>query len=86
MMLDYRVVMLSDGNATNTDAEHAACLSFRARAKRQPAIHNHGCRAGYLRRITALSSQEMARYISEETIARMVIAVITMFILKIWLP
>jgi ureidoacrylate peracid hydrolase len=27
MMLDYRVVMLSDGNATLTDEEHAACLN-----------------------------------------------------------
>jgi ureidoacrylate peracid hydrolase len=26
MMLDYRVAMLSDGNATLTDAEHAAAL------------------------------------------------------------
>ena len=27
MMLDYRVVMLSDGNATMTDEEHATCLN-----------------------------------------------------------
>ena len=33
-----------------------------------------------------LSSQEIARYISDDTMARIVIAVITMFILKIWLP
>jgi hypothetical protein len=37
----------------------------------------------YRRRITALSSQEIARYITDETIARIVIAVMTMFILKI---
>jgi hypothetical protein len=40
----------------------------------------------YRRRITAASSQEIARYISEDTMARMVIPVITMFILKIWHP
>ena len=32
------------------------------------------------------SSHEIARYISDDTIARMVIAVITMLSLKIWLP
>ena len=42
--------------------------------------------ASYRRRITALSSHEIARYISDDTIASSVIAVITMFILKIWLP
>ena len=42
--------------------------------------------ASYRRRITALSSHEIARYISDDTIARIVIAVITMFILNIWLP
>jgi hypothetical protein len=42
--------------------------------------------ASYRRRITAFSSHEIARYISDDTIARIVIAVITMFILKIWLP
>jgi hypothetical protein len=40
----------------------------------------------YRRRITAASSHAIARYISDETSARMVIPVITMFILKIWLP
>ena len=40
----------------------------------------------YRRRITALSSHEIARYISDDTIARIVMAVITMFISKIWLP
>jgi hypothetical protein len=40
----------------------------------------------YRRRITAASSQEIARYISEDTMARMVIPVITMFILKICAP
>jgi hypothetical protein len=38
------------------------------------------------RRMTAASSQEIARYIRDDTIAKMVIPVITMFILKIWLP
>ena len=38
------------------------------------------------RRITALSSHEIARYISDDTIASSVIAVITMFIFSIWLP
>src|SRR4051812_22467959 len=38
------------------------------------------------RRITAASSHEIARYITEETIARMVMAVMTMLSLKIWLP
>src|SRR6516165_10867155 len=37
----------------------------------------------YRRRITAASSREIARYISEDTMARMVIPVITIFILKI---
>jgi hypothetical protein len=36
--------------------------------------------------MTAVSSAEIARYIREDTIARIVIAVITIFILKIWLP
>jgi ureidoacrylate peracid hydrolase len=27
MMLDYRVIMLSDANATHTDEEHAAALN-----------------------------------------------------------
>ena len=27
MMLDYRVIMLSDGNASLTDEEHAAALN-----------------------------------------------------------
>jgi len=40
----------------------------------------------YRRRITAVSSQEIARYITEDTMARMVIPVITMFILKICAP
>src|SRR5262245_18547214 len=40
----------------------------------------------YRRRITAASSQEIARYISEDTMARMVIPVVTMFILKICAP
>jgi hypothetical protein len=45
-----------------------------------------GAWGAYRRRITAASSQEIARYITDETMARMVIPVITMFILKIWLP
>ena len=45
------------------------------------AIPGGGC--GYRRIITAASSQEIARYIRDETIARMVMPVITMFILKI---
>jgi hypothetical protein len=40
----------------------------------------------YRRRITAASSQEIARYISEDTMARIVIPVMTMFILKICAP
>lgn len=32
------------------------------------------------------SNQEITRYINDETIARTVTAVITMFILKIWPP
>jgi len=40
----------------------------------------------YRRRITAVSSHEIARYITDENAASTVIAVITMFILKIWLP
>jgi len=36
--------------------------------------------------MTAASIQEIARYISDDTSARMVIAVMTMFSLKIWLP
>src|SRR5258708_10256926 len=40
----------------------------------------------YRRRITAASSQEIARYISEDTMARMVIPGITMFILRICAP
>jgi hypothetical protein len=38
------------------------------------------------RRITAASSHAIARYITDENTASKVIAVITMFILKIWLP
>jgi hypothetical protein len=38
------------------------------------------------RRITAVSSQEIARYITDETMASIVIPVITMFILKICAP
>jgi hypothetical protein len=38
------------------------------------------------RRIAAASSQEIARYINDETTARMVTATITIFTLKIWLP
>ncbi len=40
----------------------------------------------YRRRMTAASSHEIARYITDETIARIAIEVMTMFILKIWLP
>ena len=40
----------------------------------------------YRRRITPAYSQDIARYIKDEKIARMVIPVITMFILKICLP
>ena len=53
------------------------------RTERRPRLRNH---VAYRRRITALSSHEIARYISDDTIARIVIAVITMFILNIWLP
>src|ERR1700730_2092653 len=42
--------------------------------------------SGHLRCITAASSREIARYIHDETISRTPIAVITMFILNIWLP
>ena len=37
----------------------------------------------YRRRMTAASSHEMARYITDDTIAKMVIPVMTMFILNI---
>src|SRR6266511_4607972 len=40
----------------------------------------------YRLRITAVSRHEIARYIRDDTMARMVIPVITMFILKIWAP
>jgi hypothetical protein len=40
----------------------------------------------YLLRITAASIHEIARYINDDTIARMVTAVITMLSLKTWLP
>ena len=99
MMLDYRVVMLSDGNASLTDEEHAASLNnfliffgdvmttdeAIAPARAGTAAQD-GVIAGYRRRITAASSHAIARYISDDTIARIVIAVITMFIFRIWLP
>ncbi len=62
-------------------------LRERACAFAHPTLARNDDRTrDYLRRITTASSQEMPRYISEETIARMVIPVITMFILKICAP
>ena len=98
MMLDYRVVMLSDGNASLTDEEHAASLNNfliffgdvmttdEAVARLVPVAAAQDGVSRYRRRITAVSSHAIARYISDDTIASSVIAVITMFIFRIWLP
>ena len=99
-MLDYRVDHAVRRQRHLTDEEHAATLNnfllffgdvmttdeAIGRLRAGDAAQDRVRRSAHRRRITAASSHEIARYISDDTIARMVIAVITMFILKIWLP
>jgi hypothetical protein len=56
---------------------------YRRRITSDPSRADMSRGMAYRRRMTAASSHEIARYMKDETIARIVIAVITMLSLKI---